>query len=80
MTNITEQLDRITTHVERYGIDRSERQLRMLAALAQTYHVLPAIVSLLTDRAAPDVVRSRAFSRIVVGLRAAPLPSIVLAA
>ena len=80
MSNITEELDRIATHVERHGIDRSAAQLRRLAALAGSGHVLPAIVSLLTDETAPDVVRSRAFSRIVVALRAAPAPAFTLAA
>lgn len=72
MSSIHEQIDEIALHVGRHGIDRSERHLRRLASIAVHYQVLPAIVSLLTDTTAPDVVRSRAFARIVVGLRALP--------
>jgi len=72
MSHLTEQIDQIAIHVSRYGIERSEPQLRRLATLARTFQVEPAISSLLTDTSAADVVRSRAFSRVVVGLRAVP--------
>lgn len=69
MHTINEELDRIVTHVARHGIAGSEPQLRRIAALATSAAVQPAIASLLTDEGAPDVVRSRAFARVVAGLR-----------
>lgn len=81
MSTIPEELDRITTHVARHGIAASEPQLRRVAFLANTFGVKPSIVSLLTDRTAPDVVRSRAFARVATGLRSLPArPALHLAA
>lgn len=72
MSSHSEQIDQIVTHVGRYGIAASETQLRRLHDLAQRYQVQPAISSLLTDATAPDVLRARAFARVVAGLRTAP--------
>jgi hypothetical protein len=76
MSSPTEQIDQIVTHVGRYGVAASETQLRRLHDLAMRFQVQPAISSLLTDVTAPDVVRSRAFARVVAGLRSAPTPSL----
>jgi hypothetical protein len=82
MSSYSEQIDQIVVHVGRYGIAASETQLRRVHALAQRYQVQTAISSLLTDASAPDVVRGRAFARVVVGLRSAPVstPSSTFAA
>lgn len=72
MSSYSEQIDQIVVHVGRYGIAASEPQLRRLLGLALRFDVQPAIRSLLTDKTAPDVVRSRAFARVVAGLRSAP--------
>lgn len=76
MSSYSEQIDQIVVHVGRYGIAASETQLRRLHALAQRYQVQPAISSLMTDATAPDVVRSRAFARVVTGLRSAPVSTL----
>ena len=76
MSSHSEQIDQIVVHVGRYGIAASETQLHRLLALAQRFQVQPAISSLLTDPSAPDVVRSRAFARVVAGLRSAPTSTI----
>ncbi len=80
MSSISEQLDQIADHVARYGVSRSETQLRHLAMLAQRFHVQPAISSLLIDTTASDIVRSRTFARVVVGLRSLPPLPLALAA
>ena len=80
MSTITEELDRISAHLARYGVAGSEPQLRRTASLATTFAVQPSIVSLLTDGSAPDVVRSRAFARVVAGLRALPARPAISAA
>lgn len=76
MSSYSEQIDQIVVHVGRYGIAASETQLRRLQSLAQRYQVQPSISSLLSDATAPDAVRSRAFARVVAGLRAAPVASL----
>jgi fibrillarin-like rRNA methylase len=80
MSSITHHIDQIAEHVTRYGISGSEPELRRLRVLAQTYGVHPAISPILTDASAPDAVRSRAFARVVVGLRATPSSSASFAA
>lgn len=66
----------IARQVATFGLDRSEPELAALAQHAMRLGVLPAIVSLLTDRSAPEVARERAVARIsaaIVALPAAPL-------
>lgn len=80
MHTVNEELDRIVAHVARHGIGHSEPQLRRVATLASRASVQPAIASLLIDGEAPDVLRSRAFARVVAGLRAAAVRPYVVAA
>ena len=71
-------LDTITTEIARKGVARSGAELAELARLANRRQIGLAIVSLLTDPTAPDVVRERAAARIATQLTALPpeLPTI----
>ena len=59
-------------HISRHGIEHSERELAALAATANRLGVLPAIVSLLTDRSAAAIVRERAAARVAAAVLAVP--------
>lgn len=62
----------ILQHIARFGIERSDSELAALARAARHAGVLPAIVSVLTDRDAAPIARERAAARVAAALAAAP--------
>lgn len=59
-------------HIAQHGVERSEPHLAALAETAIRLGLLPAIVSLLTDRTAAPVVRERAAARVAAAVLAVP--------
>lgn len=66
-------LTELGTNIARYGLARHEAELADVARRAQAIGAAPAIVSLLTDRSAPDVVRTRALARVAAALAQHPV-------
>lgn len=70
-------LDDLLVHVDRFGVADSAEQIDVLVRLARANDMTPAVIDVLTDEAAPAIVRERAIARVAADLRvlapAAPL-------
>jgi len=64
----TLDLDQLAHRIARYGVDACEPRVMHLARRARTAGVADVAVGILADRSQPEVVRERAFARVVSAL------------
>jgi hypothetical protein len=64
-----DEIDRLGHAIAAEGMERHEAGVGRIARLAAAAGASDAVLAVLTDAAAPDVVRERALSRAVAALR-----------
>ena len=71
MATYTQDLTRIASDIDRYGITANETAVTKVIGWAQAAGVDPVLLSVLFDGTQPEVARARAFGRIATALAAA---------
>ncbi len=65
-------LDDLAHEITEHGLDARTGDLKIVADLAVRHNAAASLAGVLLDTSAPEVVRTRAFARISVALRALP--------
>lgn len=74
MTNMNRSLDRIAHDIDRFGIGAVEADVAGVVDRARTAGVSSIALSVLADRAEPEIARGRAFSIVAMALAGQRVP------